>query len=299
MMRLQDVDYHYPNNPLPVLCNINLDIVPGKALGLLGPNGAGKTTLMLLMSGLLPTQSGQILWQNQSLVDLPKSERQKIAMVPQDLAFYPQLTVWENLRFFASLYPNVATHHLHSLLNRLDLSGKIHARAHRLSGGQKRRLNLAIGLVNSPKLIFLDEVTVGVDPQSRTLIFDLINDLTSRGTTLIYTSHYLQEIELLCQDIAILNQGNLAFHGSVHDVLQDTNRASCVIQTEPRLNTAQIATLPTATLRADGSLVFGPEIPLAEILRAIHDCGATIRFIRKGHNTLESFYLDFLRQTAA
>ena len=142
-------------------------------------------------------------------------------MVPQDFAFYPLLTVWENLKFFASLYDVRDKGYLLELLAKVDLTSHKNKLAKHLSGGLKRRLNFAIGLINRPKVIFLDEITVGIDPQSRQFILDSVAALKQQGVTVIYTSHYLQEIEQLCDKLVLLNEGNLIYQGSVQGILEE------------------------------------------------------------------------------
>ncbi len=141
--------------------------------------------------------------------------------MPQDFPFYPLLTVWENLKFFAALYDVSDKKWLAELLEKTGLTAHQSKLAKHLSGGLKRRLNFAIGLINRPKVIFLDEITVGIDPQSRQFILDSVADLTKQGVTVIYTSHYLQEIEQLCDKLVLLNEGRLIYQGSVQGILSE------------------------------------------------------------------------------
>ena len=131
------------------------------------------------------------------------------------------MTVWENLKFFAALYEVKDKNYLQALLEQVDLTAHKNKLAKHLSGGLKRRLNFAIGLINRPKVIFLDEITVGIDPQSRQFILDSVKALKEQGVTVIYTSHYLQEIEQLCDQLALLNEGELIYQGSVRGILSE------------------------------------------------------------------------------
>lgn len=221
MLTIYQLNHHYPNALTPALQNINLHIEQGSAVGLLGPNGAGKTTLMSLLTGLQAVQSGQILFDGVPFEKLTKTQRHQISLVPQDFAFYPLLTVWENLKFFAALYDVNDKKWLVALLEKAGLTAHQSKLAKHLSGGLKRRLNFAIGLINRPKVIFLDEITVGIDPQSRQFILDSVADLTKQGVTVIYTSHYLQEIEQLCDKLVLLNEGRLIYQGSVQGILSE------------------------------------------------------------------------------
>lgn len=220
MISIKDLNHTYPNAKTPALSDINLDIAEGEALGLLGPNGAGKTTLMSLLAGLQSVQSGNILFDDVPFHKLSKKQRHHISLVPQDFAFYPLLSVWANLKFFASLYGIRDKKHLAGLLERTGLTEHKNKLAKHLSGGLKRRLNFAIGLINRPRLIFLDEITVGIDPQSRQFILQSVAELTREGVTVIYTSHYLQEIETLCKQLVLLNNGKIAYRGAVKDLVE-------------------------------------------------------------------------------
>ncbi|MCR1837142.1 ABC transporter ATP-binding protein [Rodentibacter caecimuris] len=218
MIQITNVNHQYPNSPISALRDVNLHILQGSSIGLLGPNGAGKTTLMSLMAGLQEVQSGQILFDDVPFERLTKKQRHQISLVPQDFAFYPLLTVWENLIFFAALYAISDKNWLLELLEKTGLTTHRSKLAKHLSGGLKRRLNFAIGLINRPKVIFLDEITVGIDPQSRQFILNSVADLTAQGVTVIYTSHYLQEIEQLCSQLVLLNEGKIIYQGNLQEI---------------------------------------------------------------------------------
>lgn len=220
MLKINHLSHRYPNASSTALQQINLHIQAGEAVGLLGPNGAGKTTLMSLLTGLQEVQSGQILFDGTPFEKLSKTQRHQISLVPQDFAFYPLLSVWENLKFFAALYNVKDRDHLNRLLEKTGLQSHRHKLAKHLSGGLKRRLNFAIGLINHPKVIFLDEITVGIDPASRQFILDSVAELTRQGVTVIYTSHYLQEIEQLCERLVLLNQGEIVYQGKVKTIIE-------------------------------------------------------------------------------
>ncbi|MDO5090830.1 MAG: ABC transporter ATP-binding protein [Cardiobacteriaceae bacterium] len=288
MITLSHLHHRYPGATAPALTDINLHIAPGEALGLLGPNGAGKTTLMSLLAGLQSVQQGEVLFEGTPLARLPRAARQKIALVPQDFAFYPQLTVWDNLRFFASLYDLRDDGHLRQLLARTDLTDHRHKRAAQLSGGLKRRLNVAIGLVNRPRLLFLDEITVGIDPASRAFILDSVAALRREGVTILYTSHYLQEIEQLCDRLALLSHGRLVFAGTLADL---PHAPELHFRTEPPLNDADLAHF---TARRAGEGVIIPADDPAPALTQLSARGYRLTACHFGKPSLERFYLDFL-----
>ena len=221
MIKIQNIQHRYPNAEKNALNTVNFDIQSASTIGLLGPNGAGKTTLMSLLSGLQSVQQGQIYFNAVPFAQLTKKQRHQISLVPQDFAFYPLLTVWENLKFFAALYEVKDKNYLQALLEQVDLTAHKNKLAKHLSGGLKRRLNFAIGLINRPKVIFLDEITVGIDPQSRQFILNSVAALKQQGVTVIYTSHYLQEIEQLCDKLVLLNEGELIYQGSVQGILKE------------------------------------------------------------------------------
>ena len=215
---IQNLAFKYPSQTDYCFSNLSLDVAAGESFGLFGPNGAGKTTLMNCMTGLLSYQKGSIhLFGNEV-----KNNRKKInalfGMVPQDFSFYQELSPVENLAFFGTWYGldkqqiKIKTH---ELLEVLGLTAVAHKPVRKFSGGMKRRVNLAIGVIHEPRLIFLDEPTVGVDVHTRQAIIDYLKGLHAKGTTLIYTSHQLSEAEDLCNKVALIDEGNIL----VHDVL--------------------------------------------------------------------------------
>ncbi|QMT40953.1 ABC transporter ATP-binding protein [Neisseria shayeganii] len=297
MIRIEQLSHRYPGAAAPALNGVNLDIAEGETLGLLGPNGAGKTTLMSLLAGLQGVQQGQIFFDGIPFGCLSKAQRHRISLVPQDFAFYPLLSVWDNLKFFAALYAVKDRAHLERLLEQTGLAPHRGKLAKHLSGGLKRRLNFAIGLINRPRMIFLDEITVGIDPESRRFILESVAELGRQGVTVIYTSHYLQEIEQLCQKLALLHHGRLIYQGSVPDILQANSAGSLSVRTEPPLAEHDLAELQGCR-EADGSVRF--DTPSAEpLLAALHQRGYRLSACRFGFASLESFYLDFLQRSAA
>ncbi|MDO4226723.1 ABC transporter ATP-binding protein [Neisseria sp.] len=296
MIQIQSLSHRYPGADADALSGVSLDIGKGECWGLLGHNGAGKTTLMSLLAGLQEVQRGNILFNGKPMRRMSRAERQKIGLVPQDFAFYPQLSVWDNLLFFASLYKMRDKGRLNALLAQTDLTAHKHKAAKHLSGGLKRRLNFAIGLINAPELVFLDEITVGIDPQSRRFILDSVEMLTRSGVTVVYTSHYLPEIEQLCSKIALLQQGRLVYQGGLGELLaSQTQRVRFI--TDPMLPPEQLAALQAQP--ADGHGMMETALDAAEVYAALQRSGVQIRYFQQGHGTLEAFYLDFLRREAA
>lgn len=194
-----------------------LTIEKGDIFGLLGPNGAGKSTVINAIAGLLDYDEGEIRFENNTPFRLWRAH---IGLVPQDLAIYSELTAFENVRFFCSLYGfsgkelNERTEKALQFVDLIDTGSK---RAGQFSGGMKRRLNLACAISHSPKLIIMDEPTVGIDPQSRNHILDNVKRLRDEGATILYTSHYLEEIEI-CNKIAVIDHGKVAASGTKQEI---------------------------------------------------------------------------------
>jgi linearmycin/streptolysin S transport system ATP-binding protein len=229
---------------LTAVDGLSLAVRPGEVLGLLGPNGAGKSTTVNLAVGLLAPDEGRVVIEGAGDPREP-SVRARLGVAPQALALYEMLSGEENLRFFGEVYglagPRLAERVRWSL-EFVGLTDRARDRVHTYSGGMKRRLNLASGLVHDPRLVLLDEPTVGVDPQSRNQIFENILALKQLGRTLVYTTHYMEEAERLCDRVAIVDKGRLLALGTVPELLATHGgRPTLVAQTdrgELRIETA-------------------------------------------------------------
>ena len=222
MLELKNLSYRYPHADAPALADVSLAVPRGCVMGLLGPNGAGKTTLISHLSGALAVQSGEIHIDGQPLQQVRAKAPTRIAVAPQDQAFYPMLTVAENLACFAAaggLSGARKKVRIEACTRFSQLEQFAGVRAERLSGGLKRRLNLAIALLPEPELMLFDEPTVGVDPQSRAFILDAIKSLAQQGAAVIYASHYMEEIEAIADRVAILDHGRVLREGSLEELL--------------------------------------------------------------------------------
>ncbi len=200
---------------------LSLDIPRGTVFGVLGPNGAGKTTTISMGVGLLAPDSGTIDLDGLGPPTNP-AVRAKIGVAPQSLALYEELTAAENLAVFARLYAlsrSAALARAGEVLRQVGLTERAHDRVRAFSGGMKRRLNLAAALLHTPPLLILDEPTAGVDPQSRTAIIELVRDLRDRGTTVVYTTHYIEEAQRLCDHVAIVDHGRVLALGTVEGLI--------------------------------------------------------------------------------
>jgi ABC-2 type transport system ATP-binding protein len=195
---------------LTAVDGVSLEVASGSCTGLLGPNGAGKTTTVSMISGLIAPDAGAVLIDGEPLAGETDQKKRKIGLVPQDLALYDELAARDNLQIFGSLYGlgrDELDRAARAALDLVGLSDRARDKVKTYSGGMKRRLNLAAALLHDPDLIILDEPTVGVDPQSRSAIFDNLEALRRRGKGLLYTTHYMEEAERLCQRIIIIDHG--------------------------------------------------------------------------------------------
>ncbi len=219
--------------------NINLEIKSGSIFGLLGANGAGKTTLISTLIGLNPYDSGEIIIDNKQMKEELKYIQSISSIIPQDLAFYPTLTTKENLEFFASmlgLKGEVLQDRIALAIEKTKLNEVYNKQANTYSGGLKRRLNIAIGLLSDPRIIYFDEPTVGIDPQSRNFILESIKEMKQDNRLIIYTSHYMEEVEFLCDEIAIMDDGKIIKQGNLNSILTDfkvtVKTANCIFEIE-------------------------------------------------------------------
>ena len=200
---------------------VSFQVAEGELFGLLGPNGAGKTTTILMICGLLKPDEGVVQIGDFNLWDNPRPAKRLLGLVPQDLALYDEFSARENLMFWGGLYGLGRSELKQSsdeLLQRVGLADRAREPVSRFSGGMKRRLNLAIGLVHRPKARLLDEPTVGIDPQARNNILEIIRDIARQGTTIIFTTHHLEEAEKLCDRLAIMDHGRILQSGSVAEL---------------------------------------------------------------------------------
>ena len=206
------------------LNNVSLTINEGELYGLLGVNGAGKTTLLKILSGLTKLTSGEFMISGYNQNQMEEIKR-IIDISPQETAVAKNLTVIENLKFFQALYDQNDNDYLNQIINDLGLSDVINQRAKTLSGGYQRRLSIALGLISKPKILLLDEPTLGLDVLARRELWNIINKFKGK-ITIILTSHYLEEIESLCDRVAIMAKGNLLIEGTIDEIKEKTNETS-------------------------------------------------------------------------
>ncbi len=202
--------------------DISLKIEKGEVFGLLGPNGAGKTTTISILCGFFAPTHGEVYIDGLSVTKDKEQIKSIIGIVPQDIALYPTLTAYENLRFIGRMYGlkgKILKDRITKYMDLLGLDESTGKKVGEFSGGMKRSVNLIAGLLHDPKIVILDEPTVGVDVQSRNLIVQYLYELNKSGTTIIYTSHYLQEAEYLCKRVAFIDNGNIITLGTPKDLV--------------------------------------------------------------------------------
>ncbi|QJD83530.1 ABC transporter ATP-binding protein [Cohnella herbarum] len=203
--------------------HLNLDIAQGEIFGLLGPNGAGKSTTIHLLAGLLSMDSGEITLDGYSTAIDPLEVKRRIGLVPQELAIYGMLTARENVTFFGKLFGlkgSLLKERVEEALAFTGLLNYAKDKPDTFSGGMKRRLNIACAIMHRPKLIIMDEPTVGIDPQSRNHILESVKKLNAMGSTIIYTSHYMEEVEAISTRVGIMDQGKLVAHGTKEELIE-------------------------------------------------------------------------------
>ncbi|MEZ5653711.1 MAG: ABC transporter ATP-binding protein [Burkholderiaceae bacterium] len=295
------MSWRYPGSTRPALDHVSLELARGSILGLLGPNGAGKSTLVAHLAGLLPLTTGAIRINDIPLAQSRRLDPTRIAIAPQELAFYPQLTVDENLACFAAA-SRLGSRRAREAGARcaaiVGLQAHGRTRAAKLSGGFRRRLNLAIALLAEPDLLVLDEPTVGVDTESRMLLIETIRSLARAGAAVVYASHYLEEVEALADSVAVLHQGRVLRTGTLETLLTGEPERLVVALASPapqdlidRLGSFGVVSREGSRLTIE---LAHESSPIAA-LSAIERYGSAIRNARFGRSRLEEVLAQLTR----
>lgn len=228
-IQIENVTKRYNSAQEDSLSRVNLQINESDVYGLLGPNGAGKTTLISILCGIIPPSQGNIAYYINGAEISSHQRRSRLGFVPQEYAFYQELTPKQNLDYFGAMY-NLSKAELSvridELLEELGLTKVANKEVSKFSGGMKRRVNLAIGLIHKPKILFLDEPTVGVDVQSKNAIIKYLEEINRAGTTIVYTSHHMSEAEEFCNRIALIDHGKVVAEGGMSDLLAGNDASS-------------------------------------------------------------------------
>ncbi|HLY50178.1 MAG TPA: ABC transporter ATP-binding protein [Solirubrobacteraceae bacterium] len=287
---------------LEAVRGVSFHIAEGETYGLLGPNGAGKTTTISMACGLLEPDGGEVRVAGKRLTPRSVDEKAAIGYVPQELAIYPDLSARENLRFFARLYgldSATANARVDEVLHVIGLADRAREQTKNFSGGMQRRLNIGIGLLHRPRLLILDEPTVGVDPQSRNAILESVERLSAEGMAVLYTTHYMEEAQRLCDRIGIVDLGEMKAEGTRAELVAlvgEHDRVS--LQGTGDLETAAKAILGQAHVRAASVQDGGIELivdhagrVLPELLRLSADSGVAVSSVEVTEPDLEAVFL--------
>jgi ABC-2 type transport system ATP-binding protein len=281
LIEVRDLQKRYPG--VTAVDGVSFGVPPGQCFGLLGPNGAGKTTTLEMLEGITEPSGGEILFRG---APRGRDYQEAIGIQFQSTSLQDFLTVREVMRFFAALYPRQAS--LDDLVQRCELGAFLDRDTRKLSGGQRQRLLLAIALVNDPDLVFLDEPTTGLDPQSRRNFWRLIEAIRNEGKTILLTTHYMEEAERLCDEIAIMDQGRIIARGTPHALLIEHFPPSVVRLPAGALpDPARIGAVTSTSGKQIE--IFTDDVPgtLAELEAA----GAPLESLRVGSPTLEDLFL--------
>lgn len=287
---------------LKAVDGVSFQIAPGETYGLLGPNGAGKTTSISMIGGLLRPDAGEIHVAGHRMTPSARQAKAAVGLVPQDLAIYPDLSARENLTFFARLYGlrgDALARRVDTVLEVIGLTDRAGDRADEFSGGMKRRLNIGIGLLHEPTLLILDEPTVGVDPQSRNAILESVAHLSTDGMAVLYTTHYMEEAERLCDRIGIIDQGHLVAEGTRRELVatigeQDVVRlqvAGDVLAVAEALDALELVGSADAEDDTVVCLLKGAAAALPTLLATVGSTDATVTGVEVREPDLEDVFL--------
>lgn len=272
----------------------------GEILGLLGPNGAGKSTTISCLCGLLKPTAGQVRIGRQDITRTPKAAKARLGVVPQDLAIYEDLPARENLAYWGAAYGlrgSVLRDRIAEVLEITGLTDRASDKPRTYSGGMKRRLNFGCAILHRPDVLLLDEPTVGVDPQSRERLFDMVRDQTARGATVLYTTHHMEEAETLCDRIAVIDGGRKIAEGRIEELRQQVGERDILTLTgqfvpgiAEQITQADITVLQSDAHTLSLEVANGPA-RLTSVLDTLHGQGAVIRETTLRRPNLESLFL--------
>ncbi|MEM7087614.1 MAG: ABC transporter ATP-binding protein [Bacteroidota bacterium] len=280
--------------------DISFTIAKGEVFGLLGPNGAGKSTTLNMMSTILQSDQGTVVIDGLETKANPTECKHLIGVVPQEISLYEELSAYENLWFWGNLYKTPSKElkeKIHETLQLIGLLDRKNDLIKTYSGGMKRRINIAAALLHNPKILFMDEPTVGIDPQSRNHIFEVIEALNEKGMTIVYTTHYMEEVERLCDRIAIIDSGKIIAQGTQSELKElvqtkETIQLEFDFLSEGHVNQIREA-LPYAILQSENKLII--ESPVRELSKVIKSCNElklSIKDIQLNKVNLETIFLS-------
>ncbi len=296
--------YNPPDGPLAVR-DVDLVIETGEVYSLLGPNGAGKTTTISMLSGLLQPSGGEAIIAGYNIATDPIKAKQVIGVIPQEIALYPRLTGRQNLRFFGQLYGlsgRALESAIDEVLEFIDLRDRADEKVEKYSGGMKRRVNIGVGLLHRPRIVFMDEPTVGIDPQSRRRILDAVLELKQRyGMTVLYTTHYMEEAQELSDRVGIIDHGVIIAEGTTGQLIQMIGELDQIIlrvdnQQVPPAMLEQFGNVEgvTSVNQQDGELTVRARRgrkALPDLITIANNAGVHISSVRVQEPDLEAVFL--------
>ena len=307
MIEIKDVTKSYGRQK--VLQNVSFEIIEGELFGLLGPNGAGKSTLIDILTGIQSMDSGEIFINGKSIKTDKVEIRKQLGLVPQDIALLEELNAVDNLEYFGGLYGLAGAelkNQIEKLLEVAGLTDKKKEKVKNYSGGMKRRLNIAVAMLHNPSILILDEPTVGVDAQSRQHIFDYIQSLAEQGTTILYTSHYMEEIETLCKRVFILDLGEEVAYGTKEEVKKLVGHTQTVALTLDRVPAGFDEVLKNSENGIQFVTVDGQDIALTidqtifsmmKLIEQVEQAQLVIKSVNVKETTLEEAFLQLTGKT--
>jgi ABC-2 type transport system ATP-binding protein len=306
IIEIRGLKKHF-NPPDGVLAvkGISFEIRQGEIFSLLGPNGAGKTTTISMMSGLLTPTAGDVLFSGHSITKEPMEVKKMIGVVPQELAIYPTLSTRQNLSFFGRMYGlrgGELKKRIDEVLDFTGLKDRADDPVQEYSGGMKRRVNIGIGLLHRPQIIFLDEPTVAIDPQSRRNILDAVKALNEQGMTVLYTTHYMEEAQELSDRVGIIDHGDIIALGTQTELTQMVGEHDTVHLGVPEVSPAVLDSLGKVEgvdkcVKGDGEdgairlLAKDARSVLPDVIRVINDAGQSLQSVEIQEPTLEAVFL--------
>ncbi len=306
IIQIQDLTKQFdPPDGVVAVKDVSLAITEGEIFSLLGPNGAGKTTTISMMSGLLTPTGGDVIIAGHSITGETLAAKQAIGVVPQELALYPTLSARQNLVFFGQMYGlrgGALKDRVAEVLDFTGLADRADDRIETYSGGMKRRVNIGIGLLHRPRIVFLDEPTVGIDPQSRRNILDTVQALNAEGMTVLYTTHYMEEAQELSDRVGIIDHGEIIALGTQDELTQLVGEHDTVLLSVPGVTEAEIEQLRAIEGVAQVTLTDGENgdlhllagdgrSVLPEIIRVINQASLSLRSVEIEEPTLEAVFL--------
>ncbi|WNF24573.1 ABC transporter ATP-binding protein [Mesobacillus jeotgali] len=284
--------------------DVSFSVKKGESFGLLGPNGAGKTTTIQMISGLFPPSSGGIRIAGIDMVRQPKQGQGLLGIVPQEIALYQQMSARENLSFWGRMYGLSGSHlqeRIKEVLDIIGLTDRAGEKVETFSGGMKRRVNIGAAILHNPELLIMDEPTVGIDPQSRSHILDTVKRLNAEGMTVIYTSHYMEEVEYLCEKIGIMDQGEFIVSGTISELRETIGDRSRIVMNfsgAAKLENLKMALAPSIpehdlSINHDELAIFHkePQKVLSELIQTVTGAGFEITSVEVVEPNLESVFL--------